>query len=600
MNPIRPLTRFGWIPAFAGMTFALSVAAQEPAPDKALAALFEREAQIGFAEHPERATVLGLHEFDGKLTDNSPAAVARRKAHVKEVIAELRKFDPAKLSTQDRISRDIALEAAELEARENAIYGDLPFGSEDSWLVASSMTGPQLGIGYIVNATRFETLADYENYLQRLQGFPAEIDKLIARMRVGMRTGWVPPRDAMGKVPGMFDVFAGDDVTATPLWKPFAQMPAEIAAADRERLTAQGRRLLSSGVHPAFARMKRFLVDEYIPACAKALGASSLPGGPAYYELRIRENTTLPLTAAQIHKIGLDEVARIRGEMDKVIASLGYKDRFDDFVKFQRTDPRFYFKTPEARLEAYRDIAKRADAELPRLFATLPRLPYGVRAMEAYEGDNSDHYSPGPLDGSRAGFFEANVLNLSTHPSGDMESTLLHEAVPGHHLQNSRALEIEGLPKFRRFGWYVAYGEGWALYAESLGYEMGFYKDPYQHFGALSNEMMRACRLVVDTGIHAMGWTRQQAIDYLASNTGFHPDYVASEVDRYIVIPGQALGYKIGELDIKRLRAKAKAELGDKFDVRRFHNAVLDDGALPLTVLDARIDEWIAKEKAKT
>lgn len=578
----------------------MTVAAQEPPPNKALADLFEREAQLQFAEHPERATVLGIHEFDAKLTDNSPQAAARRKAHVKERIAELSKFDPAKLSTQDRISRDIALEEATIEARENAMYADLPFGSEDSWLAVSSMTGPQLGVGYVVNATRFETLADYENYLKRLEGFPAEFDKVVARMRVGMRTGWVPPREAMGKVPGMFDVFAGADVTATPLWKPFTAFPEDIGPADRERLAAEGRRLLSTSVHPAFARMQRFLVDEYIPACAKELGSSSLPAGRAYYELRVRENTTLALTAAQIHKTGLEEVARIRAEMDKLIASVGYKDRFDDFVKFQRSDARFYFKTPEARLEAYRDIAKRADAELPKLFAVLPRLPYGVRAMEAYEGDNSDHYSPGPLDGSRAGFFEANVLNLSTHPSGDMESTLLHEAVPGHHLQNSRALEIEGLPKFRRFGWYVAYGEGWALYAESLGYEMGFYKDPYQHFGALANEMMRACRLVVDTGIHAMGWSRRQAIDYLASNTGFHPDYATSEVDRYIVLPGQALGYKIGELDIKRLRAKAKAQLGDRFDVRRFHNAVLDDGALPLTVLDARIDEWIAREKAKT
>jgi len=597
--------RFVWIPAFAGMTllagmtFAGLAAAAEPPPNKALADLFERETQYQFVEHPERATVLGIHDFDAKLTDNSPEAVARRKAHVQGLIAALRKFDPAALSTQDRISRDIALEDAELAAPENAMYAALPFGSEDSWLAVSSMTGPQLGIGYIVNATRFETLADYENYLKRLAGFPAQLDKIIARMRVGMRTGWMPPREAMGRVPAMFDLFAGADVTATPMWKPFTEFPADISPADRERLAAEGRRLLSTGVHPAFARMQRFLVDEYIPACSKDLGASSLPAGPAYYELRIREATTLPLTAAQIHQTGLAEVARIRAEMDKVIATLGYKDRFEDFVHFVRTDPRFYYKTPEARLEAYRDIAKRADAELPKLFAVLPRLPYGVRAMEPYEGDNSDHYSPGALDGTRAGFFEANVLNLATHPSGDMESTLLHEAVPGHHLQNSRALEIEGLPKFRRFGWYVAYGEGWALYAESLGYEMGFYKDPYQHFGALSNEMMRACRLVVDTGIHAMGWSRQQAIDYMASNTGFHPDYVAAEVDRYIVWPGQALGYKIGELDIKRLRAKAKAALGERFDVRRFHNAVLDDGALPLTVLDQRIDEWIAKEKAK-
>ncbi|HEX4780552.1 MAG TPA: DUF885 domain-containing protein [Usitatibacter sp.] len=578
---------------------AAMAAHAEPPPNKSLADLFERETLNHFQEHPEQATLLGIHEFDGKLTDNSPEAVARRKAHVKHVIADLRGFDPKELSSQDRISRNIALEAAELDDRENAFYGDLPFSSDDGWLVASTMRGPQLFLPYIVNGTRFANGADYENYLERLEGLPAELDKLVARMRVGMRTGWMPPKAAMVKVPAMFEPYTGADVTASPMWKPFNAFPDDVAPADRERIATRARLVLSGKVQPAFARMQRFLADEYLPACRKELGASSLPAGRAYYELRIRENTTLALTAAQIHKIGLDEVARIHGEMDKVIASTGFKGSFDDFARFTRTDPRFFFKTPEARLAAYRDIAKRADAELPKLFATLPRLPYGVRAMEAYEGDNSDHYSPGPLDGSRAGFFEANVHYLASHSSIEMESTLLHEAVPGHHLQNSRALEIEGLPKFRRFGWYVAYGEGWALYAESLGYEMGFYKDPYQHFGTLANEMMRACRLVVDTGIHAMGWTREQAIAYMGGNTGMHPDYVASEIDRYIVMPGQALGYKIGELDIKRLRAKAKAELGDKFDVRRFHNAVLDDGALPLTVLDARIDEWIATEKAK-
>jgi uncharacterized protein (DUF885 family) len=293
-------------------------------------------------------------------------------------------------------------------------------------------------------------------------------------------------------------------------------------------------------------------------------------------------------------------VARIRGEMDKVIASTGFKGTFDEFNTFLRTDPRFYFKTPEERLRAYRDIAKRADAELPKLFATLPRLPYGVRAMEAYEGDNADHYSPGALDGTRAGFFEANVNNLQNRPSFEMESTLLHEAVPGHHLQGSRALELEGLPVFRRAVWYVGYGEGWALYAESLGYEMGFYKDPYQHFGALQGEMLRACRLAVDTGVHSMGWTREQSIKYMIDNSGMNPDFVAAEVDRYIVMPGQALGYKVGELKIKALRAKASAALGERFDLRRFHNVLLDDGAVPLTVLESRVDEWIANEKKKS
>jgi uncharacterized protein (DUF885 family) len=351
-------------------------------------------------------------------------------------------------------------------------------------------------------------------------------------------------------------------------------------------------------VHPAFAKFRDFVANEYIPACRKELASSALPGGPAYYALRVREMTTLPLDPADIHRTGLAEVARIRGEMDKVIASTGFKGNFEEFIKYTGTDPRFFSKSAEQRLMAYRDIAKRADAELPKLFATLPRQPYGVRPMEAYEGDNADHYSPGALDGSRAGFFEANVNNAEKKSWLDMESTLLHETVPGHHLQNARALEIEGLPTFRRAGWYVAYGEGWALYSESLGYEMGFYKDPYSRFGALTNEMLRACRLVIDTGIHSMGWTREQSIRYLGDNTGMNPGFVAAEIDRYIVSPGQALGYKIGELKIKALRARAKAALGDSFDIRRFHNALLDDGALPLTVLEARIDEWIATEKA--
>ena len=352
-------------------------------------------------------------------------------------------------------------------------------------------------------------------------------------------------------------------------------------------------------VHPAFAALQKFYEQEYIPAATDTLAVSKLPGGERYYALLARVSTTTDLTTAQIHEVGLAEVARIRGEMDKVIASTAFKGTFAEFIKFLNTDPRFFFKTPEERLRAYRDIAKRADAALPPLFAELPRTPYGIRAMEAYEGDNADHYSQPALDGSRAGFFEANVNNLENRPSHEMEATLLHEAVPGHHLQIARAQELKDLPKFRRAGGYVAYAEGWALYSESLGYEMGFYTDPYNRFGALMAEMLRACRLVLDTGLHSKGWTRDQAIRYFIDNGAGNDAFAAAEVDRYIVIPGQALGYKIGELQIKALRAKAKAELGARFDIRGFHNALLDDGALPLTVLRARIDEWIAMEKRR-
>ena len=583
------------------MTVIATAFAAEPLPNKDLAALFEREFKHAIVENPELGTIYGVPGFDDKITDHSAAAIARRKAHVKVLIAELKHFDPAKLSTQDRISRDIALYSAGMQARENAFYGDLPMGSGfgDGWNEVTTQSGPELGVGYVVNATRFANTADYENYLKRLSKIPAWLDQSIETLRAGMRSGWMPPHEAMVTVPQMFDDFAGADITRSPMWQPFTKFPAEVSEADRERITAEARHILSGAVHPAFAKFQTFIEKEYVPVTRKELAASALPGGPAYYAFRVRENTTLPLDPAEIHKTGLAEVARIHAEMEKVIASTQFKGSFEDFIKYTETDPRFFSKSSQERLTSYRDMAKRADAELPKLFATLPRLPYGVRPMEAYEGDNADHYAPGALDGSRAGFFDANVNNAEKKGWLDMESTLLHEAVPGHHLQTSRALEIEGLPNFRRTGWYVAYGEGWALYAESLGYEMGFYKDPYSHFGALSNEMLRACRLVIDTGIHSMGWTREQSIKYLGENTGMNAGFVAAEIDRYIVDPGQALGYKIGELKIKALRAKAKAALGESFDVRRFHNAVLDDGALPLTVLESRIDEWIANEKRR-
>jgi len=583
-------------------TFALlasfAVSAAEPGPNKALHALFDREFRNGLEESPERATLLGIEGYDHRLTDRSAAAVARRKARVGRVIAELGRFDPKRLSTQDRVSREVMLTSLGLAAEENALYGKLPFSSDDPWLPVSTMDGPQFFMPGIVKATAFRRARDYENYLKRLEALPTLLAQTVDAMRAGMRSGWMPAADAMPRVPAMFDTFAGGDPTATPLWRPFETFPPDLGAEERRRLAEAGRRVLAEKVHPAFAALKRFLETEYIPAATKSLSASRLPAGPAYYALLARASTTTNLTPTEIHEIGLKEVARIRDEMDKVIAATGFRGSFAEFVRFINTDARFFFRTPEERLRAYRDIGKRADAALPPLFAELPRTPYGIRAMEPYEGDNADHYSLPAMDGSRAGFFEANVNNLGNRPSHEMEATLLHEAVPGHHLQIARAQELKDLPLFRRNGGYTAYVEGWALYAESLGYEMGFYTDPYDRFGALSAEMLRACRLVIDTGLHSRDWERERSIGYLVDNAGVNPAFAAAEVDRYIVLPGQALGYKIGELRIKALRAKARAALGERFDVRRFHNALLDDGALPLTVLEARIEAWIAREKA--
>jgi uncharacterized protein (DUF885 family) len=578
---------------------ATAAEAAEPAPNAALAALFAREFQWALKEHPEQATYVGDDRYNDRLSDESPQAVTRHRAHRRAVLAELAAFKPAQLNAQDRIS--LQLMTAQLKQAEeiDALYGPLPFEGLTGWMVVGPTSGPQFELPALAKATPFRNLRDYDNYLKRLAAVPAQMGQLTERMRAGLRSGWLPPQAVMAKVPEQFDLFVASDVTTSPLYEPFRNLPADLAESDKARLAEAGRRALAEQVRPAFAAMRQFLVQDYIPGCRQQLGASTLPAGPAYYALAVRENTTTPLTPQQVHDIGLREVERIHGEMDKVIAGVGFKGTRNEFIDSIRKDPRFYFTKPEDMLMAYRDIAKRVDAELPKLFATLPRLPYGIRAMEPYEGDNAEHYTPGAADGSRAGYFEANVLSLATRPKYEMEDTLLHEAVPGHHLQTARAQEIPGLPAFRRNGWYVAYGEGWALYAESLGPELGMYRDPYSKFGYLSWQAVRACRLVVDTGLHAFGWTRDQAIRYMVDNAGIAPGFAEAEVDRYIVDPGQALGYKIGQLKILALRAKAEKALGEHFDIRHFHNALIDDGPLPLTILEQRIDEWIAGQQRR-
>jgi len=585
--------------AAAALAAAASAAAAEPPRNAALHALFEREFRRGLEESPESATFLGVRGYDDRLADASPAAVARRRARVKATLRELERFDARALNAQDRLSRDVMLyDLRRIEAVDK-LFGTLPFSAAgDPFLPISTMWGPHYTWTGLAKATPFATAADYHAYLKRLDAMPRYLSQIEARMREGMRTGWVAPRAAMERVPSALDVFAGEDVTASPLWEPFAKFPDAVPGGERERLAASARKSLAA-VHAAFARFRSFLRDDYLAAAAKEPAASKLPGGMAYYAELVASNTTTAQAPDEIHALGLAEVARIRAAMDKTIGEAGWKGTFAEFVAFLRSDPRFTFRTAEERLRAYRDIAKRADAELPKLFAELPRTPYGIRPMEAYEGDNADRYIPPALDGSRAGFFEANVNNLSKRPSYEMESVLLHEAVPGHHLQIARSYELKDLPRFRRSSFYTAYGEGWALYAESLGYEMGFYTDPYQRFGALQAEALRAVRLVLDTGLHAKGWTREQSIRYMVEQTGVHEDFAVAEVDRYIVWPGQALGYKVGELRIKALRARAQKALGERFDLRRFHNAVLDDGALPLAVLERRIDDWIRNEKGR-
>ena len=542
-------------------------------------------------ENPEIATFLGNDRYDDRLTDFSPAAIARRKAHAREILAHLRSFDARPLAEQDALS--LAVLESQLERRLRVAA----FPVER--MPVSSMGGPQLDFALLVKSTPFRNSADYERYLARLRALPTQLAQIEALMREGVATGWTYPAAAMERVPAQFDPWIGDDVEGNPAWRPFASFPAGVPEGQRARLAAEGKRAIEGGVVPAFRALKSFLETTYLPAARHALGATALPGGAAYYDAVIAQATTTTMPARDIHALGLREVARINTEMDDAMRRSGFTGTRREFYAFLRDSPQFYYTSAEDLLTGYRDIAKRVDAQLPKLFATLPRLPYGVRAMEAFEGDNADHYTAGSIKAGRAGYFEANVNDLPARPKYTMEATFLHEAVPGHHLQFARAEELEGLPEFRRKDFFVAYAEGWALYAESLGTELGMYENPYAQFGRLTMEMLRACRLVVDTGLHAEGWDRLRAIDYLVDNSGIGAAFAAAEVDRYIVIPGQALGYKIGELAIKRLRARASAALGERFDLRRFHNAVLDDGPLPLDVLERRIDRWIAAEKAR-
>ena len=539
-------------------------------------------------DFPEFATFLGDERYNDRLADMSAAAIEERKAYRRDVLARLSKIDVRRLAGQDVVSFAILKSTLERRIRIDA------FRDED--MPVSPMGGPQLEFALLVKSTPFRNAQDYEHYLARLGALPRQLRQLEALMRDGLATGWALPAEAIGRVPAQIDAWLTDDVSKNPAWLPFAQFPRDMPEVERARLTASGRRAIGDGVVPAFRALKTFMETTYLPGARKALAASTLPGGAAYYDAVIADRTTTTMSARAIHALGLSEVARIGAEMETAMRQTGFAGTRAEFFRFLHDAPQFYFTRGEDMLAGYRDIAKRVDAQLPRLFAELPRLPYGVRAMDAFEGDNAEHYTPGSPEAGRAGFFEANVNNLRTRPTYDMETVFLHEAVPGHHLQIARAQELRGLPEFRRYGGFVAYSEGWALYAEGLGDDLGLYTHPYARFGRLTWEMVRACRLVIDTGIHALGWDRTRAIDYLTSESGITTAFATAEVDRYIVSPGQALGYKLGELRILALRAKAKAALGERFDIRRFHNAVIDDGALPLDVLEQRIDAWIARE----
>lgn len=571
------------------------VAAQRPArsDSAALHTLAHDYWEWRLREFPERATWLGDDRYGDRLTDLSASAIERRKGDVRRFLARAESIDAGRLTGQDVLSHELLRRELALSVEGQRFPDEL--------LALDQINGPQLGLPQLAGSAPFRDVGDYRNWIARIRAWPRYLAQVTALLRRGVEIGWVQPAGPLRGVPAQIEGQLSDDPAKNPLYAPFERFPVSVPEGEREALRAAARAAIADSVVPALARLRDFVRDVYLPAGRKALGIESVPDGHDYYRWAIRRQTTTSLSPDSIHRIGLAEVARIRAEMDSVMRASGFTGTFAEFLTFLRTDPRFYYTDPQELLLGYRDIAKRADAELPKLFAELPRNSYGVRPFPDFEApaQTTARYYSGAADGTRAGYFMVNLYRLEMRPKYEMEALTLHEAVPGHHLQIARAQELRDLPDFRRNGSYTAFTEGWALYAESLGPAMGFYADPYSRFGQLTYEMWRACRLVVDTGIHHLGWTREQAIDFMTTNTAKSEQDIAVEVDRYIVWPAQALAYKLGELEIRRLRARAERELGERFDLRRFHNAVLDNGSIPLDVLAEEIDAWIAAQTTR-
>ena len=570
---------------------AIVATKSEQSDSQRLNQLFQSEWKYQMKLHPEAATYYGYPGQNGRWSDHSLAAIELDKKEAPLLLEVLQSIDRGALIANEQLSYDLF----ERNLRER-IEGH-QFSPE--FLTVNQMGGVQLDAPQILAMMPRASVADYENIFTRLQGLPLWIDQTIAVLREGLAQGITPPQITLRNVAEQIRSQIVVEPQQSPLLRHFLDFPAFIPAGEQERLRSQATSVYLAEIKPAWQRLLDFFNSTYYPQSTTNTGLSKLPKGQDWYAFNARVHTTTSLTPRQIHDIGLSEVKRIRGEMRKIIQQLQFEGTFAEFLTFLRTDDRFFYAHAEDLITGYRDICKRADPELARIFGTLPRLPYGVMPIPSYseKTQTTAYYEPGAISVGRAGFFFANTYNLRSRPRWEMEALTLHEAVPGHHLQLAIAQEMTGQPDFRRFGEYTAFIEGWGLYAESLGEELGFYKDPYMKFGQLTYEMWRSIRLVVDTGMHSLGWSRQRAIDYFTENAGKTEHDIAVEVDRYLVWPGQALAYKIGQLKIRELRTLAEKELGQKFDLRKFHDAVLLQGALPLTALEAQVKAFIKSQQ---
>ena len=572
---------------------ALVAAEAEMNETEMLQTFFEEEWEYGLKENPIKATLFGDLRYNDRLGDSSIAAIERRQRHGVEALRQLESIDRSKLADSGKLNYDLYLENLTLRIE----------GHRFPWYLTpiDQMGGVQQGPPNVVRSLPFRNAKHYEDYLSRLSQLPAVVDQTIERMQEGLKQRITPPKITLRAVAEQIQAQIVSKVEESPFYRPFKNFPETVPLSEQERLRAAGKEAIEQSILPAYQKLHDFWVSEYYPNTRETIGLSSLPNGEQWYAFGVKVSTTTNLLPKEIHEIGLREVKRIRAEMDKIIKGSGFEGTREEFFEFLRGDPQFYYSKPEHLLAGYRDICKRADAELPKLFGKLPRLPYGVREVPEYSAPSQTtaYYHGGSLKAGRPGWFYANTYKLETRPKWEMEALAIHEAVPGHHLQIALAQEMEDVPKFRKHGHYTAFVEGWGLYSESLGEEMGFYNDPYSKFGQLTYEMWRAIRLVVDTGMHAFGWDRQKAIDYFKANAGKQEHDITVEVDRYIVWPGQALAYKIGELKIKELRKFATKELGDRFDIRGFHDTVLGSGAVPLSILEQNVKNYVAAEIKK-
>ena len=588
MRSLRFLTASALLALAPGLILAQATSEAEK-----IDRLFEAWFEANLEQNPVFATFVGDNRYNDRFpVEIAPEERAKTEALDREYLKQIDAIDTQRLDSQRLLSHQIFK-----SQRERALEG-LRFPSHLLPLNQFSSTPnsfAQLGSGSGIHP--FKTVKDYDDWLKRVDGLVAWVDQAVVNMREGVAKGYVQPRILMEKV--LPQLMA--QVVAKPedslFWGPVKNFPAGFTDADKARLTPAFASAITTKLVPAYKKLHDFVEAEYLPKCRETVGLAALPDGAAWYAYNVRRITTTDLTPQQIHQIGLDEVARIHAEMDRVMKEVAFTGDRGAFFSFVKNDPRFYWTTREELIQGYYEIKKRADGALPKLFETLPKADYEIRAVEPFREKSASggQYQAASPDGTRPGIFYANAYDLKSRPKWAMESLSLHEGNPGHHFQGMVARENESLPRFRRFGGFTAYSEGWGLYAESLGKELGMYADPYQYFGMLDAELWRAIRLVVDTGLHAQGWTRQQVLDYMGRNSASGEATKVSEAERFMAIPGQALAYKLGQLKIRELRTRAEQKLGAKFDVRKFHSEILRDGALPLDVLDKKIERWLAQ-----